>query len=260
MSFDFTFANDPVQKHYDELFPPLKVPSAEILAQAALYVVISERASAVSPSLAWSTLTARRFGGDIHEQIVTFQTDTGNTDTSAEPETLSVHVQTTGTGVYDVRVGETSFTNVKAIISGTKLSVNLNGQALNNTVVLQRAPAGMPPTSLANSQDRCHVFHAGIRSTLILPAPKWLKTLGAGVLRARGALRAPMPSLVVEVKVAVGDKVEKGQAVVVLESMKTETILRAPAAGVIKAVGCSKGEMVEEGRELVDIDDETGDT
>jgi len=63
-----------------------------------------------------------------------------------------------------------------------------------------------------------------------------------------------MPSLVVEVKVKVGDKVEKGQAVVVLESMKTETVLRASVDGVVKAVGCKNGEMVEEGRELVDID------
>lgn len=63
-----------------------------------------------------------------------------------------------------------------------------------------------------------------------------------------------MPSLVVEVKVTVGDKVEKGQVVVVLESMKTETVIRSEVAGIVKAVGCTKGEMVEEGRELVDID------
>ena len=74
--------------------------------------------------------------------------------------------------------------------------------------------------------------------------------LGAG----KGALKAPMPSLVVEVKVDVGDRVEKGQAVVVLESMKTETVLRAEVGGVIKAVGCKSGEMVEEGRELVSIE------
>ena len=54
-------------------------------------------------------------------------------------------------------------------------------------------------------------------------------------------------------RVAIGDQVEKGQAVVVLESMKTETVLRAPVDGVIKAVGCAKGEMVEEGREMVAI-------
>lgn len=71
----------------------------------------------------------------------------------------------------------------------------------------------------------------------------------------KGALKAPMPSLVVEVRVKIGDKVEKGQAVVVLESMKTETVLRAEAAGVVRAIGCKNGEMVEEGRELVDIEE-----
>jgi 3-methylcrotonyl-CoA carboxylase alpha subunit len=64
-----------------------------------------------------------------------------------------------------------------------------------------------------------------------------------------------MPSLVVEVRVAVGERVKKGQAVVVLESMKTETVLRAPGDGVVKAIGCVKDEMVEEGRVLVDIEE-----
>ena len=57
-------------------------------------------------------------------------------------------------------------------------------------------------------------------------------------------------------RVAVGERVEQGQPVVVLESMKTETVLRAPVAGVVKAVACSKGEMVEEGRELIDLEED----
>jgi len=65
-----------------------------------------------------------------------------------------------------------------------------------------------------------------------------------------------MPSLVVEVKVKVGEAVEKDQAIVVLESMKTETVLRASGKGVVSAIGCKNGEMVEEGRELVGIEAE----
>ena len=75
-------------------------------------------------------------------------------------------------------------------------------------------------------------------------------------MQLRGSLKAPMPSLVVEVRVKIGDRVEKGQAVVVLESMKTETVLRTDVTGVVKAIGCEKGQMVEEGKELVDISDE----
>ena len=82
-------------------------------------------------------------------------------------------------------------------------------------------------------------------------------SLGGDVLAAgKGVLKAPMPSLVVDVPVAVGDRVEKGQAIVVLESMKTETVLRSDIAGVVKLVGCKKGEMVQEGTELVTIEED----
>jgi 3-methylcrotonyl-CoA carboxylase alpha subunit len=102
--------------------------------------------------------------------------------------------------------------------------------------------------------ERLHLFNNGHKTTLLIPSPNWLLSLGGDVLSAaKGALKAPMPSLVVEVKVKVGDYVEEGQTVVVLESMKTETVLRANVAGVVKAIGCKNGEMVEEGRELVDI-------
>lgn len=106
--------------------------------------------------------------------------------------------------------------------------------------------------------ERLHVFSGagGGKTTLVLPPPQWVLSLGGDVLgAAKGALRAPMPSVVVEVRVRVGERVEKGQPVVVLESMKTETVLRAPVAGVVTAVGCAQGEMVEEGRELVDVEE-----
>ncbi|KAH9911861.1 uncharacterized protein B0H18DRAFT_1057553 [Fomitopsis serialis] len=68
-----------------------------------------------------------------------------------------------------------------------------------------------------------------------------------------------MPSVVVEVRVAPGERVRAGQAVVVLESMKTETVLRAAVGGVVRAVGCAKGEMVEEGRVVVEIAEDEGE-
>lgn len=102
--------------------------------------------------------------------------------------------------------------------------------------------------------EKLHIFNGGAKTTLVIPSPKWLLSLGGDVLNAaKGSLKAPMPSLVVEVRVKIGDRVEKGQAIVVLESMKTETVLRTDVAGVVKAIGCEKGQMVEEGRELVDI-------
>ena len=55
------------------------------------------------------------------------------------------------------------------------------------------------------------------------------------------------------VLVAVGDAVEPGQPLVVLEAMKMETTLRAEIAGTVAAVGASPGDMVEAGAVLVEI-------
>lgn len=161
--------------------------------------------------------------------------------------------------MYDITVEtpekSTQFSSVTANLGGQNtLSTTLDNNYSHTTVVSQPPPPALPASQTANTMERLHIFHGGQKNTLVLPSPNWLLSLGSDVLSAKGALKAPMPSLVVELKVKVGDRVEKGQAVVVIESMKTETVLRADAAGIVKSVGCKNGEMVEEGRELVDIE------
>jgi 3-methylcrotonyl-CoA carboxylase alpha subunit len=162
-----------------------------------------------------------------------------------------------GATLYDITVQSTTgatevFKDVSAtLLDTTALSVTLAGALKRATIV--------PQTQGGAGAERLHIFSGAHAVTVLLRAPAWAEeealSAAGGLTAGRGALRAPMPSLVVEVRVAVGDRVEKGQAVVVLESMKTETVLRAPVDGVVKAVGCAKGEMVEEGRELVVIEE-----
>ena len=68
-----------------------------------------------------------------------------------------------------------------------------------------------------------------------------------------GMLSAPMPGLIRKVLVQVGEAVEAGQPLIVLEAMKTEQTLRAPYAGVVRALTCREGEVVQEGTLLVEI-------
>ncbi len=65
---------------------------------------------------------------------------------------------------------------------------------------------------------------------------------------------APMPGLIVRVQVAVGDRVEAGQGVVVMEAMKMENELRAPAAGTVRVVTAVAGVAVEKGTRLVEFE------
>src|SRR5262249_50470195 len=68
-----------------------------------------------------------------------------------------------------------------------------------------------------------------------------------------GRIEAPMPGKIVDVKAAVGDKVQKGQALVVIEAMKMQNELSAAIDGVVKEVCVKAGEAVEAGQKLVTV-------
>jgi acetyl/propionyl-CoA carboxylase alpha subunit/acetyl-CoA carboxylase carboxyltransferase component len=69
-----------------------------------------------------------------------------------------------------------------------------------------------------------------------------------------GVMRSPAPALVVAVPAAVGDLVEEGAPVLVLESMKMETVLRAPYAGRVRELMVSTGGQVETGTPVVRLE------
>jgi propionyl-CoA carboxylase alpha chain len=75
---------------------------------------------------------------------------------------------------------------------------------------------------------------------------------------APGSLTAPMPGTVVRVEARPGDAVRAGQALVVLEAMKMEHQVRAPADGRLAELNVSVGQAVEQGTVLAVVDSEEG--
>jgi 3-methylcrotonyl-CoA carboxylase alpha subunit len=74
-----------------------------------------------------------------------------------------------------------------------------------------------------------------------------------GEAASEGRLAAPIPGRVVQMLVAVGERVARGQVVAILEAMKTELRITAPADGVVAHIGCAVGDSVEEGTEIVTL-------
>ena len=83
-------------------------------------------------------------------------------------------------------------------------------------------------------------------------APRWSDEIVGGCL-------APMPGIVRQVLVAVGDRVAKGAVMVILEAMKMEHPLVAHAPGTVRAVRVEVGQMVDPDEVMVLIDPEGGD-
>ncbi len=68
-----------------------------------------------------------------------------------------------------------------------------------------------------------------------------------------GTITSSMPGSIVEIAVEVGQEVEEGQLILILEAMKMQNEMRAPIAGTVSEVTCSVGENVEANRTLVII-------
>jgi biotin carboxyl carrier protein len=66
-------------------------------------------------------------------------------------------------------------------------------------------------------------------------------------------LKAPMPGLVLDVIVKVGDEVVKGDTLLILEAMKMENVIKSPTDGVIKSVAIKKGETVEKNQLILNF-------
>ncbi len=81
--------------------------------------------------------------------------------------------------------------------------------------------------------------------------PTTLRRTTAKLIADKGVVTASMPGRVVSLKVEVGDSVEEGDALCVLEAMKMENEIAAPMAGVVQEVMVSEGAGVNRGDALV---------
>jgi biotin carboxyl carrier protein len=66
-------------------------------------------------------------------------------------------------------------------------------------------------------------------------------------------IKAPMPGLILKIRKKVGDQVELGDSVIILEAMKMENDLKSPASGIIENIFIAEGSAVEKGTLLLSI-------
>lgn len=127
---------------------------------------------------------------------------------------------------YEVAINEVNDTTAKVTVNGTDYTVEWEKPVEEKPVVKVQPVAAKPAA----------------------PATPAAKPAAAPV--SGNAIKTPLPGVIIDVKVAVGDVVKKGQTVVVLEAMKMENNINADRDGKVVAIQVAKGDTVADGAVL----------
>ena len=88
------------------------------------------------------------------------------------------------------------------------------------------------------------------------PLYELIKSMGIerGKTKVVNAIKAPMPGLILEISVEVGQSVKENDPLLILEAMKMENSFLSPRDGIIKSIAVVKGNTVDKGQLLIEFE------
>ncbi len=88
------------------------------------------------------------------------------------------------------------------------------------------------------------------------PLDELIKSMGIerGKTKVVNAIKAPMPGLILEISVEVGQSVKENDPLLILEAMKMENSFLSPRDGIIKSIAVVKGNAVDKGQLLIEFE------
>jgi biotin carboxyl carrier protein len=153
---------------------------------------------------------------------------------------MNEYILTINQKEYRAEVGEINAEYALIQVNGKEFRVDLKQLALSKlmpvaTMVSEAraaAPAALPVTGVAPAAPPSPAAVSGDASSIV---------------------KAPLPGLIIDVKVREGEKVKAGQNIVVMEAMKMENQIQATTDGTVKKIFVKKGDNVAEGNAMVEI-------
>lgn len=229
-----------IKKHHDELFAELSIPT-EVWTQAAIGLYEAELAARPEAS---PHRPVQAIGFNNTPQPRAFHLTAPSTDPNAKPPTpVSVQVTKTSPSTFSVSIDAGPATEVTSTYTARTRTLTSFFPHTRAATTLIRSP---------DSQDLT-LFQQGQQYNLALAQPAW-HAKALGTKDAANSVKAPMPCKVLRVEVKSGDEVVKNQPLVVIESMKMETVIRSPVDGKVGRIVHGVGEMCKAGTALVEFE------
>jgi glutaconyl-CoA/methylmalonyl-CoA decarboxylase subunit gamma len=130
-----------------------------------------------------------------------------------------------------------------------KFNITVNGEVYEVEVEELGNDGAVAPVQ---SRPAAKPAPAPARKPAAKAAPKQAKKV-TSVSAGAASVTAPMPGVVLDVKVSEGQSVKKNDVIMILEAMKMENEVMAPQDGVIESVAVSKGSNVNAGDIMIVI-------
>ena len=151
---------------------------------------------------------------------------------------------------YKYKVNGVDYTVNINSVEGNMANVTVNGVSYN---IEMEKPVAAPKATPAPKAAPAPAA-APKAAPAPAPAPAHKAAPAPAAAPAGGkALKAPLPGVIKDIKVAVGDQVKEGQVVLILEAMKMENEINAECDGTITAISVNKDDSVLEGTVLLTI-------
>jgi biotin carboxyl carrier protein len=164
---------------------------------------------------------------------------------------MSLYTVTIEDRQYQVNISGSRCTVDGEAVHATVLPLNAHGLHL-----LRQGRQAFELFLTAQDADTYEMFMDGGRRIVTrITDPARRHAQQGGAEESGKSLCAPMHGLVVDVAARLGQEVEKGQTLVVLESMKMQMQLRAPRVGKVLKINVQAGSQVEKGAVLVEFED-----
>ena len=157
---------------------------------------------------------------------------------------------------YKYKINGNEYSVAIIDLEGDKAAVEVNGVSYQVDILTEGytapapRPAAKPAAAPAPAPAAAPAAPAPAPQPIAPAAPAAEPAAPAG----KGtAVQSPLPGVILDIKVAVGDQVKAGQTVDILEAMKMENNINAECDGVITAIKVSKGDNILEGSDIVII-------
>lgn len=227
-----------IPKHHDELFTSEPIAD-EVWSQAAIGLYESELSQHATSS------PFQTIGFSKASQPREFSLVETSSDPQKKNTPVTVQVLKTAPNTYNVTVNNTTtYTTTSHYNPSTSSLTSFYPHTRLHTTLIPD-----PETS------HLTLFHQGQQYRLQLSLPKWAEK-ALGLKDVANSVKAPMPCKVLRVEVKAGDEVKKNQALVVIESMKMETVIRSPQDGRVGRVVHQAGDLCKAGTALVEFEGE----